>query len=188
MSEEKEVLKIVVTRLESAHIAYMATGSIAANFYTVPRMTRDIDFVVELTENDVDRFCSLFEKDFYIDKHAVQQAIRQKGMFNIIHQGSIVKVDFIPRKDSEYRRLEFSRRQMISFEGVNVAITAPEDLILSKLYWTKDSHSEMQLRDARNLVQTVPNLDTAYLAEWVVKLNLEDIYKEVVQWMIPPKK
>jgi hypothetical protein len=34
MGEEKEVLKMVVTRLESAHIAYMATGSIAANFYT----------------------------------------------------------------------------------------------------------------------------------------------------------
>lgn len=181
MNEEKEVLKMVVTRLESAHIAYMATGSIAANFYTIPRMTRDIDFVVELTENDVDGFCSLFEKDFYVDKHAVQQAIRQKGMFNVIHQGSIVKVDFIIRKESEYRRLEFSRRQKIPFEGINVAITAPEDLILSKLHWAKDSHSEMQLRDARNLLTTVLNLDRVYLEEWVVKLNLEDIYEEVAQ-------
>jgi hypothetical protein len=49
MNEEKEVLKAVLTRLESAHIAYMTTGSIAANFYTIPPMTRDIDFVVELT-------------------------------------------------------------------------------------------------------------------------------------------
>ena len=47
MSEEMEVLKEVTRRLDQAGIAYMITGSTAANFYTVPRMTRDIDLVVE---------------------------------------------------------------------------------------------------------------------------------------------
>ena len=43
MSEELEVLKTVTSRLEGAGISYMLTGSMAANFYTVPRLTRDID-------------------------------------------------------------------------------------------------------------------------------------------------
>ena len=47
MITELYVLKIVVGRLEAAGIPYMVTGSIAANFYTVPRMTRDIDIVGE---------------------------------------------------------------------------------------------------------------------------------------------
>ena len=48
MSEELAVLKEVTRRLDCAKIAYMVTGSIATNFYTVPRMTRDIDIVIEL--------------------------------------------------------------------------------------------------------------------------------------------
>ena len=43
MSDELEVLKILADRLEEAGIGYMVSGSIAANYYTIPRMTRDID-------------------------------------------------------------------------------------------------------------------------------------------------
>jgi hypothetical protein len=62
ISEELEVLKEVVRRLDRAKILSMLTGSIAANFYTVPRMTRDIDIVVELSSRDIDRFSPLFER------------------------------------------------------------------------------------------------------------------------------
>jgi hypothetical protein len=33
----------VTEKLEEAGIPYMITGSMAANFYAIPRMTRDID-------------------------------------------------------------------------------------------------------------------------------------------------
>ncbi len=43
MNPELEVLKMVAKRLESRNIPYMITGSVAMNFYAVPRMTREID-------------------------------------------------------------------------------------------------------------------------------------------------
>ena len=67
MSEELEVLTEVAGRLEKTGIPYMITGSIAANFYTVPRMTRDIDIVVELLEQNIGRFIPLFENDYYLE-------------------------------------------------------------------------------------------------------------------------
>jgi len=66
MSEELEVLKIVTSRLNEANIPYMISGSIAANYYTIPRMTRDIDVVIGLKQGDIDKFTSLFEDDFYV--------------------------------------------------------------------------------------------------------------------------
>ncbi|HEV8672743.1 MAG TPA: hypothetical protein VGX21_01745 [Methylomirabilota bacterium] len=48
MSEELEVLKSVARRLDDLGIPYMVTGSMATSYYAVPRMTRDIDIVVEL--------------------------------------------------------------------------------------------------------------------------------------------
>ena len=179
MINELEVLKIVVKRLESAGIPYMITGSIAANFYTTPRMTRDIDIVIEIGENDAEVLFSLFSDDFYIDKNSIRNAIRDKQIFNIIHKEGVVKIDFIIRKDTQYRKVEFKRKRSIVFEGLEINVTSPEDLILSKLFWAKDSLSEMQIRDVRNLMKTVPDIDVEYVGKWIKELDIEDIYKEV---------
>jgi hypothetical protein len=179
MSEELDVLKTVTGRLDAADIPYMITGSMAANYYAVPRMTRDIDLVVELFERDVDRVIELFQDDFYIEREAVQWAIRERTMFNIIHHAFVIKVDFMIRKESEYRFEEFSRRKRISVEGHELFIVAPEDLILSKLEWAKNTHSEVQLADVRNLLGCVEGLDRNYLSQWASRLGLESLYHEV---------
>jgi hypothetical protein len=179
MIGELDVLKIITKKLDSADIPYMVSGSIAANFYTTPRMTRDIDIVIQVQDTDAERIYSLFSDEFYADKDMIRDAIRKKSMFNIIHNEGIIKVDFIVRKDSEYRRLEFERRRSIVFEGLKIDITTPEDLVISKLYWAKDSLSETQLRDVRNILKTVESMDMDYINKWVMKLGLDKIYKEV---------
>ena len=156
----------------------MVTGSIAMNYYVVPRMTRDIDIVLELTESSVDQAVKLFQSDFYVDRNMVREAALRKSMFNIIHNTYVIKVDFIVRKDNEYRRTEFSRRKQVEIDGQMVSIVAPEDLILSKLEWAKDSHSEMQLNDVRNLIKGEYPLDQQYIFQWVNQLGLTDIYQK----------
>jgi len=149
--------------LQSAGIHYMVTGSIALNFYSVPRMTRDIDLVIELSLPEVDRFCNLFSKDFYLSKEAVEGALKRRGVFNLIHNESIVKVDFIVRKEGEYHREEFRRRRPVNLEGTTIFLVSPEDLILSKLLWARDTDSEVQLKDVRNLPHSLKDLDRPYL-------------------------
>ena len=97
MTEELEVLKLVTRRLDQAGIPYMLTGSIALNYYAVPRMTRDIDLVVELGPEDADRVIAIFGTDFYVDRDAVQRALADRGTFNVIHDRLVVKADFFPR-------------------------------------------------------------------------------------------
>jgi hypothetical protein len=179
MSEELEVLKEVARRLEKAAICYMITGSIAANFYTVPRLTRDIDIVVELSQRDLDRFIPLFEKDYYMEPQTVRNAVETKGMFNLIHDEFIIKIDFVVRKDTPYRRREFARRQKVTVDGQDLFIVAPEDLILSKLEWCKESKSEVQLNDVRNLLADVKDLKRSYLTRWARLLGIESLYREV---------
>ncbi len=178
-TSESDVIKEVAKRLEAAGIGYMITGSVAANFYTIPRMTRDVDIVVELRVEDCDRVFRLFKDDFYADKDAITEAVRKHGMFNCIHLESVVKIDFIVRKDEPYRAEEFGRRIKIIFDGVPLYITAPEDLIISKLYWAKDSMSEMQLNDVRNLMKSVKGLDYDYIESRVERLGVRDAYERV---------
>jgi hypothetical protein len=143
VSDELDVLQSVTAQLEGAGISYMVTGSMAANFYAVPRMTRDIDLVIELSERDVDRVIRLFQQEYYIDRDMVHRAVRDHAMFNMIHNVFVVKVDCVVRKETEYRREEFARRRTVSVAGQRVFIVSPEDLILSKLDWAKESRSQM---------------------------------------------
>lgn len=181
MSEELEVLKDLAGRLERAGIAYMVTGSIAANFYSVPRMTRDIDIVIELGERDIGRFIPLFEKDYYLEPNTVRGAVKNKGMFNLIQNEHVIKVDFVVRKNSEYRRTEFARRKQITVEGQTLYVVSPEDLILSKLHWTKDTESEVQMLDVRNLLKSVKKLNRSYIARWAKRLGIESLYRRATK-------
>jgi hypothetical protein len=180
VTEELDVLKLVAARLDAANIPYMVTGSMAANYYAVPRMTRDIDLVVELSTADADRLVTLFE-DFYLDPDAVRTAIANRAAFNAIHTASVVKVDFMVRKDSEYRREELRRRRRVILDDTTIFVVAPEDLIISKLDWARDTRSPVQLGDVRNLLSAVAELDSNYLTRWIARLGLEDLYREVVR-------
>jgi hypothetical protein len=148
----------------------------AMNYYAQPRMTRDIDLVVSIAANDIDRLVRLFEPDYYVPSEAIRRAIFHKSMFNLIHQESVIKVDFIVRKASAYRIGEFDRRQLITIGEFKTWIVSKEDLILSKLDWAKDSHSELQLRDVKNLAST--GYKAAYLEKWTDLLGLTTLWNE----------
>jgi hypothetical protein len=175
-SLELAVLSDVVSRLESAGIDYMLTGSVAMNYYAEPRMTRDIDIVVALAKSDTDKVIEVFQDDYYLSPDAVLDAVQSRKMFNLVHYESVVKVDLIVRKESEYRRLEFDRRQEIQVGELVTWIVSKEDLILSKLSWAQDSQSEIQLTDVRNLLASKPDLD--YLRTWSSQLGLESMLQE----------
>jgi len=167
---ELDVLRDAIARLERAGIDYMLTGSMALAHYEQPRMTRDIDLVVALSVGDAGRVAALFSPDYYLSDEAAERAIRERGMFNILHLEKSVKLDLIVRKGTPYRQEEFARRRRVMLPGFEAWVVTREDLILSKLVWAKDSASELQLRDVRALLATDPDL--AYLGRWAAELSV----------------
>jgi Nucleotidyl transferase of unknown function (DUF2204) len=178
MTDQFTILKLVTARLDAAGIAYMLTGSIAAGYYAQPRMTRDIDLVVELQPDDAERIVAAFAPEFGCDIDGIRAAIRRQSLFNLIHIEAVAKVDFVVRKDVPFRLEEFARRRRVEVGGHPLSIVSPEDLILSKLVWAKPSRSEMQLRDVRQILASVSVLDQAYLDHWAAILDVADLLRE----------
>ena len=114
--------------------------------------------------------------EYYVSVEAVSTAIAQRSIFNLIHNSSVVKVDFIVLKDTPFSHVEFARRQTISMADFQTTIITREDLILSKLLWARDSQSELQLRDVRNLVTPVCDMD--YLRGWAGRLGISDLLED----------
>ena len=178
MNEQLEFLKIIGQRLASANVPYMLTGSLAMAIYAEPRMTRDIDIVIEYSPGDSKRIAGLFQDLAYVDESMIEEAVRHESMFNILHNEWIIKADFIARKRGRYRELEFSRRRDVDVEGVNISVVAPEDLVLSKLDWAQSSSSELQLRDVQSIVGSGVDLDWDYLREWAEYLGVTELLEE----------
>ncbi len=172
MDEQIEFVKEIARRLDGASIPYMLTGSLAMTVYAEPRMTRDIDLVVDAEVEDAHRLALLFSPDCYIDEDDVTDALARRSMFNVIHNQWLVKADFIIRKNTPYRQAEFSRRRRVDVAGTPVAICAREDLILSKLYWARESGSDTQRRDAAQLLLDAPDLDWPYMSRWAQTLGV----------------
>ena len=176
MNSELEVLRDVVARLEGAGILYMLTGSVAMSVYAEPRMTRDIDIVVELAAGDARRVVELFSPDYYVSDEAVRSAISARSLFNLFNLSRLIKVDLIVRKDDEFQRHEFARRQRHELGGSSVWVINKEDLILAKLVWAAPTESAFQLRDVRKLLAS--GADEAYLDSWSVRLGVDALLRK----------
>jgi hypothetical protein len=176
---EIDIVRDVSRKFEQAGVPYMLTGSMAMNYYAQPRMTRDIDVVIAISPADVDRVTALFRPDYYVSEENIRESLAHESNFNLIHQDSVIKVDCIIHKRSEYRRLEFERRQKISILDFTTFIVSKEDLIISKLFWAKDSHSELQLTDVKNLLAT--GYDLAYVQHWTRELGLNNLLQQCLK-------
>lgn len=89
-------------------------------------------------------------------------------------------------KDTDFARASFARRYKVTVSGVEFWTTTREDLMVAKLSWARDTHSEMQIRDIANLTST--EYDSDYVAGWIERLDLRNIWSEVEAWKIRRKK
>ena len=114
-------------------------------------MTRDLDIVVDVRPEDAGRLVETFDPEFHVPRAMVEMAVRERGLFNIIHERLAIKVDLHVMKDEEYADVALTRRRPVDVDGERVFVASPEDLLLAKLRWARGI-SEIQRRDARNLI------------------------------------
>ncbi|MEM9586431.1 MAG: hypothetical protein AAGA03_04050 [Planctomycetota bacterium] len=159
---QAELLALVVARLNELEIDYMLTGSHASSFYGEARSTHDIDMVVDLPERKILALVRAFPSDRY---YISESAIREGRMAKLIDTVSGDKVDFFFLDESDMAQTAFRRRRRHVCMGVSVQMTAAEDLVLSKLDWSRRAGgSDQQLRDVRKIVESCrSDLDQEYL-------------------------
>lgn len=177
-----ETLDWICRKLESLDIPYMITGGSAVGFWGHIRTTMDIDMLIHLRSNQVDIFLEAVRNEAYVDAQEAKKAVQNKTMFNIIPNETMFKVDVIPLDESnDYERHKFGRRIKINFQGREIYIISPEDLIISKLIWSKNvGTSERQIADCQSIWKiNQENLDSGYIEEWVDLLNIKDEFNRL---------
>jgi hypothetical protein len=188
MRSESEFLIDVLARLNAVGVHYMLTGSMASNYWGIPRTTHDLDFVLVLNADQVNPFVAAFGRDFFIQPESVRSAFRPPFQFNVLDDQSALKADFWILRQNAFERTAFSRRVQVTLFGVAAWISAAEDVILHKLYWNQLSPSERQLGDAAGVYAVQSGaLDASYLRQWAESLGVQHDLEGLVTGRIRPK-
>ena len=166
-----DFLRILIQFFDRHNIPYMLSGSVAMSTYTVPRFTRDFDFIVHLKPSDALLISENFREGYYCDREAILDAITREGMFNIIDHKSNYKADFVILKNQPYRKTEFERRRTVDFLDMKISLVSPEDLLISKLIWIQELQSSLQTGDIK-MLSVLQGLDWHYIYQWTDELKL----------------
>ncbi len=175
-NEIYEVIEIVTTALRDAGIEYAITGSVASSMHGEPVTTQDVDIILRMTEAQARRLAHALPPRFYRNEDSLADAARDGGMVNVIDMDTTFKVDLSVVPLTAFHRSVFDRRHTIEMEpgAKSIDIVSPEDIILMKLLWRKDSQSTKQWENALSVArrQNV-NMDWKYLFAQAQSLGLE---------------
>lgn len=112
--------------------------------------------------------------------HSIPRATRDLDIINVIDYGTGWKVDFIIPPFSEFNLEEFERRKTVEFDGMQLSVVSPEDIVVAKLLWAKAGESEIQLNDAASVVRVQRDkFDIEYVEQWVKRLGLAEQWATV---------
>jgi hypothetical protein len=187
MSQDKDITKAfvsVVNLLNQNQIPYMIVGSVASMIYGEPRLTHDMDMVIQVEQDEAKQLAAIFSsEEFYcpaVDQ--IQQEIKRKGQFNIVHQETMYKVDLIICKNSLHDSEEFKRRKKLPFwENTEAFIATPEDIIIKKLEFYRKGKSEKHLRDIASMLLHT-SVDQPYLDKWIQTLSLQNEWQQIARF------
>ncbi|MBM3294878.1 MAG: nucleotidyltransferase family protein [Candidatus Aminicenantes bacterium] len=177
--EPSDLLRHLAQCLDNWKISYLITGSMASMAYGEPRLTNDIDVVVDLRKGDVSRLANCFpENEFYFDIETARNAVHRKTQFNIIHPASGLKIDLIVAKADDFDVSRFRRaRRLKPFEDTEADFASPEDVIIKKMEYYREGQSDKHLRDIAGVLKVSGDeIDKEYIDFWAAKLGLRKIW------------
>jgi hypothetical protein len=181
--EQIELLKYAVDVFASLGADHMVVGSMASMLYGEPRFTRDIDMVVDLHREHLDRLIQAFPApDYYVSRDAAAEAIKQRGQFNIIHIPTANKIDVILPRNDAWGRTQLARRRPLSvLSGVTAPAAAPEDVILAKMLYYQEGESVKHLRDIASMMRVSgAGIDREYVVRWAKQLGVSEVWQLVL--------
>jgi hypothetical protein len=157
----------------------MITGAAASIIYGEPRLTHDLDLILDLKKGDVPGFTNAFPlEEFYCPpEEVIILEIRRsvRGHFNLIHQATGFRADVYLAGKDPLHHWGLANRKSVQVEDQAVWVAPVEYVILRKLEYYREGRSEKHLRDIAGILEASDaQIDTAWLEEKIVERQLQN--------------
>ncbi len=175
--QEPNLFQIFLSRLNKMDARYMITGAVAVIIYGEPRLTHDVDLVIELKMDDIETFIKSFpSEEFYCPpEESLKVEINRplRGHFNIIHLETGFKADCYTMGGDQLHQWGMSNRRKLNFGGEPIWVAPVEYVILRKLEYYREGKSEKHLRDIASILSISSD-----------KINFDQLYKKIEKYRL----
>ncbi len=184
--QDLNLFALYIDILGKYQIPYFVTGSVASIVYGDPRVTHDIDLVINLNNVNIDIFLKAFPSDqFYCPPEEVirtEMNRSARGHFNLIHHETAFKADIYLMCNSELQLWAMQNSKQIYFAGSKINIAPPEYVIIKKLEFYKEGNVQKHLSDIKSMLTNSSDLidysflnklinERGFSSEWEAALN-----------------
>ena len=172
----EQILKLVCEFLNNKNINYVIVGGFAVLFYGNPRTTMDIDYVIQLEDENIPLLIKfLQENGFHADEFDMRAAFRERSHCTIEDQETMFRLD-IKGVYNEMDERALRNKRKVDLNDIAVWIASPEDTIVNKLVFAR----EQDIKDALGiLVRQYDVLDIDYLENTAKKIGVYDSLREL---------
>jgi hypothetical protein len=166
--------------LKSLEIRHHLTGGVVSVVWGEPRMTQDIDIVIDRVAAiaNIERLVNAIQSaGYFADEQGIRNAIHSGKPFQLLDPVEVLKLDVYPR---ELVAGELSRSVLAEvFPGSSIAIVSRPDAALSKLIWIRRG-SHKSRHDLRQIVRRLSEEDNLFLRTHALQLELADLLDSVL--------
>jgi hypothetical protein len=182
--QELNLFKIFTLKLNELKLDYFITGSVASIVYGEPRLTHDIDIVLEISVSGIDKFIKAFAGvEFYIPpieiiRNEIERS--ERGHFNIIHNESGFKADIFLIGNDKFQKWALDNRKMLTFQDSLIYIAPPEYVIIKKLEYFKEGGAQKHITDIKNiLINSAEIINLEFIEKYAAMFGVLDNWNKL---------
>lgn len=184
---EIEAARGIAEALESLSVPYMLVGSLSSSAYGIVRSTQDADFVVELGQTPVSQIVARLGARYKLDPQMSFETVTGTSRFWIYRVESGFKIELFLLSSDPHDQERFRRRVQRPALGTTFWLPTPEDVIITKLRWSKAGKRVKDVEDVRNVLAVQgDSLEWEYIHRWCDAHGTRQLLDRT-QASIPPR-
>jgi len=180
-----EAAAAVIDALDALHVPYMMVGSFSSNFYGIPRATQDADFVVQLESGLLPSLVEILGPKFQFDRQMSFETVMATRRYVLQSVGGPFSVELFLLSDDAHDQERFARRRCERILGREVVGPTVEDVIITKLRWSRAGRRQKDVEDVANVIAVQGDrIDWDYVTSWCDRHGTREILDRLRQ--LPP--
>lgn len=182
--QEHNLFLIFIRPLNELGFKYIVTGAAAAIIYGEPRLTNDIDIVIEIENKDIDRIIKYFpSSEYYVPPKEIiliEKGRTERGHINLIDHATGFKADIYFVGFNKLSKWALDNFRKYEFCGIEIRLAPPEYVIVMKLEYFREGGHQKHLIDIEAILSnSAAIIDFEILNRFIAELSLEKEWKVV---------
>lgn len=179
MTSENAVVR-VVDELAAAGISYLLVGSFSSSLYGIPRSTRDAGFVLQADSTLLGVALAKLRAAFQVEPQLAFETITGTTKQVLVTEGGAFKIELFFLSTDEHDQERFRRRKPIRVWDRDVYVPTAEDVIVTKLRWSRQGKRQKDAEDVANVMMVqLDRLDFEYLRKWCGSHGTLDLLEQI---------